>query len=307
MSVGSVHVLHGIKLPSGTFISQLEDATPKGNHEILMGYGSGHPERLFVGIRGQKPDLRFTSMQVASMLTAFGFGGVDLSSATTKLFYKVAANHGSRVANATTQHKLFQFYSGFGMLQGIELQHQQDAKISARIIPLYDGTHPPIVPIGSQALTDTPSAAEWYTLGPVKINGSFVGGEQSVSVEMEDEAFELSSGGEAWSTFAGTKQLGRTITIRTLELQPWVDYGLTGAAISAVSIFLRAKAGPGNGANLADSATSHIRIDAAAGLILPDDAQGAGNEPVSDTLKLYVAASSGTAASLTVTQGVAIS
>ena len=68
MGLSSLYYLHGVYLPSATFISELTDCSPNANTEDLVGFAAGHPHALFRGVRGQKPDASFTSHAVGQVL-----------------------------------------------------------------------------------------------------------------------------------------------------------------------------------------------------------------------------------------------
>jgi len=291
MSVNALYYLRGILTPAGTLISQITDTTPSSNSEILTGMAAGFALPLFKGIRGQKPDITFTSTSVAAILNLIKAGGsnycLDLSAGNVDLLYIKGKNLGIREAIGSSVHARLRVARGFLYWTTIAATHQQDATIACRLVACFDGTNNPIVPAGSVAVSGTPTADSFYTLGPVAVNGAPLYDEQGMTLNSGIEAEEAGAAGEIWASYVGVKTISPTMSVDALG-QPW-RYGITGSTLSAVTAYLRNKA-PDSGGNVANTTATHIKFTAANGIILPDSTKAGTNDPAETTLSLELRA-----------------
>ncbi len=305
MGVANVSVLHGILLPSAAFISELTDCTPASNIEELIGYASGYPDPLFVADRAEKPDIRFKTPQIATVLTACGAPfALDLSSGNTDLLYKLVTDLGVRAADASTVHQRFRIAAGMLYWESVDVTHTDDASLSARIVPIYDGVHAPLVPAGSVALAGTPAGASFYTQGPVEINGTELNGVGEWHLNMGIACFELGAGGDTVTTFVAIQQRQPVLELTSLEIGAWDTFGLNGLAVSSLVAYLRKK--DVDGGNVPNGTASHISFTATNGKIKVVSTQGAGNTPARTSLRIPLRAANSTSAILAINTATAI-
>jgi hypothetical protein len=289
------YFLHGILTPSGALISELTDTSPQTSTELVTGYSSGHPSPLFRAIAAQKPQASFTCHAIAQVLGLFAAGGnvysLDLSAGNTDLGYRQGQNLGERYAVASAYHERLRLSRALVVWDTIRATHQQTAEIACRLFAVYDGLNNPIVQVGTGALAGTPAAVQYYTLGPTYVNGVRLENEVDFNLTSGLQILQSGSAGEIWDRFAGIQQTDDKLTLN-LHGKPWAAYGITGASIvTTVVQYLRAK--QADGANVADGTPSHIRITASNGNIVPDNASGAQNNPVQNTLNLALRAADG--------------
>ena len=298
MGVGNLSFLHGIAFSGGGFLSEVTDLTPATNLDELIGYASGYPDPLFVANRMVKPDVRFSTPQLKTILDLCGSTFIaDLSGGNTDLYYKLATNLGVRVADATTSHNRIRMATGAMYWEEIGAVHGQDATMTARIVPIYNGTNNPFVPAGSLALAGTPAAASFYTLGPVAINAATLNGVKSWRLNLGLQVLEESSGGDVYTTFCGIGQRAPVLEITSLEVGAWASYGLNGTAVSSLAFSLRKKSA--DGGNIADGTTGHIVFSASYGKIDVINTSGSGNTPATTTLRIPLRAPDSSTATLT--------
>ena len=299
MTVSNVYVLHGVNFPGGQFLSELTSGTPATNLDDLMGYASGHPDPLFVANKRAKPDVSFSTPQVKTMLTLCGAGGMaDLSAGNTDLYYKQATNLGERQSAASTVHKRFRMASGAVYWTEVSAGQDEDATLSGRICPIYNGTNAPLVPAGSIALAGTPSGSEFFTLGPVKVNGTELPGIKRVTISLGLTATEEAASGELYTSFCGVQQRAPVVTIETLQVDAWDGYGLLGTAISSLVVYLRRR--DPDGSLYANGSSQHISFTASAGKIVPNNVSGAGNAPATAGLRCLLRTTSASSSVLTI-------
>jgi hypothetical protein len=308
MTTPSNYYLRGIVLPTGAVISQLTDLTPQTMTDMLVGYAAGHPEPLFAAIRRQRPAITFTTTNVKQILDAVAAGGnpycCDLSAGNVDLLYVAGQPDGIRVADATASHYRIRVTKGFLTWQSISANQDGEASIACRLVAVYDGTNPPMVPAGGVALAAVPDASYWYTLGPIKLNGAQLGGEQAWTLNLGDQLDELASGGAGWSDFVSLRTTNPTVTIRALG-DPWRSIGLTGTAIANLTLFLRRKSIDAGG-NVANGTAQHISIAAAGGVILPESTRTGTNDPADTTLMAQLRATGPAVRALTISTAAAI-
>jgi len=258
-------------------------------------------------VRGQKPDVTFDSAALGQILAAIVAGGnnycLDLSAGNTDLEYRRGQNVGIRYDASAAQHERLRMSKGFLYWNTIRADHQQDASISCRLVGVYDGTNAPLVQVGTGTLTGTPAATQFYTLGPVKVNGAALNNEQSISLDSGAQPEEAGGSGDVWDTYCGIKQTDDVLTVSALG-KPFGNLGLTGTILSELLIYLRAKTADGH--NVPDGTASHIKISATNGLVLPENVGGAANDPATSSLRIRLRAPSGSAAPLTISTASAI-
>lgn len=299
MSVSGVYLLHGINFPGGQFLSQLDDATPAANLDDLIGYASGHADPLFLATSRCKVDQSFTTTQIKTILDLMGAGGmVDLAAGNTDLYYKKALAQGVRELDASTVHVRMRAALACAYWNEISAAQDQNATLQGRVLPIYNGSVAPLVPAASVALAGTPTAAEFYTLGPVVINGSEVLGLKNVRVSLGMQAFEEGASGDLYTTFAGVKQRGQVVELESLEAGLWATMGLLGTAVTSLAVYLRRR--DPDGGLYSNGSSQHIAITATKGKCVPATTSGGGNNPSQTKLRIPLRASSSSAAVLTV-------
>lgn len=303
MSVSALYYPHAIVLPSGTVIAQLSDLTPGYELDDLTEFAAGQVGPQFVGSGRSVPHVPFTSTQLLSVLSEIDTLGVakSLAAGNTDVYYRAGASLGARVAGASSAHVRMRMASN-GLLTWQSIQADQDrtAEIRARILPVWDGTNNPVVVTGSQALAGTSAVNSLFTLGPIKINGSFVGGLTTLTWENNLEYEEVAGDGEEFISYGGVRTVRPVITFRTKNVAVLNTYGAKGTALTALSCFFRKRQSAG--INVADATTEHISLTHTAGVI---KAQRISNAEAEVQIHLRQAAAD--AACFTINVGVAIS
>lgn len=305
MSVAKSYLVHGVKFPSGDFISELTNANLAVNSDDLTGIPSGHPVPLFTGSRGQRPDLTFTTHQLKTILDGMGLNGVDLSAGNTELFCKLDKDLGVRNANASTVHAVYRMAGAWGYWQSISARQGQEAEINCRVVPTWDGATLPLIPVGSVALSGTEAASQYYTLGPIKVNGTFLDSLQDWTLDLAYQCKEHAGDGDLYTTLAGLKEMVPAVRIAGMNVDQWATYGVLGTAVTSLSLFLRKKAA--NGGTVPDGTSEHIKLTATGGLMRGDSVSGAGNDPVNSGTLIRLRAPDASTAIITIDTAAAIS
>src|SRR5688572_2076696 len=149
MAVSTVHVLHGIHNGS-TFLSQIVNARPITDNQLLVAQSAGLPFPLFVGTMAGNPAVPFETTQLKTVLDLSGAleSIVDLSANNTDLLFKKVQDLGRRVADASAAHMRFRMSQAFLVLDRITAGHNSEAVASCRLGTTYDGSNNPLVPAG---------------------------------------------------------------------------------------------------------------------------------------------------------------
>lgn len=306
MSVSTVYVVHGIMLPSSAFLCQLEEGSISAGSIPSTQYASGHPQPLALHVAGIRPGFRGSLKQLATLFTATGVFGYDSSAGNTDFYLKKAADLAVRVADATTEHLRYRATQGLLTWSNISVAQDGDAIAQIAYLPTYDGTNAPLVPAGSVALAGTPTAAEVYTLGPVKFNSSAIEGVEGWSLDLGQRLYGQASDGDPYLSFAGVQEIEPVLTIRGINAVNQLTYGLAGTAISSSwSVSLRRRAA--DGGHVANGTSSHIVISGGAGIIEPLENSGSGNQAVQNQLRVRLRATAAGSNALGISIGTTIS
>jgi hypothetical protein len=297
MSVTNVSYLRGLSLPTAGFLSQITDLTAANNHALLMGMSAGYPEPLFASVRGAKPDIQFSTSQLATLLAALGTDGLDTSDGNTDLLYCAAKNLGSRQADDATVHFRIRATSGLLYWTSIKGNYLADATASVRYKPVMDDDgNAPFVPTGSIALTELPKAIEYFKFGGFYAGASLddavqIEGVEGFSLDQNLQMEEIGADDDLYDTFCGIRERAPTLTLDGLDLATWLDYGLDGDQIAYWGLYLRKKSADTDDVDVGTA--EHIYISGDDALILTPDTKGGGLNRTSTSIKLALTGGTG--------------
>jgi len=302
MSVSKLYYLAGISF-GGTLVSEIQDGTPGTNTEELVARPSGSPHPLFRSVRGQKPGMPFTSNALGAILAQFSTSAfcADLSGANTDLLFRQGKNLGFRYADNLSDHYRLRIAKAFLYWETIAADHQQDASIACRVVAVSTAGEAPIVG-GGTTIAGTVTSDEWYTLGPTKINGTWLGNERGFSLASGVQTEEIGAGGQTYDSYVGGKTTDPVLTLRALG-DPWGGYAAGGTALTNIVQYLRRKESDTH--NYADSAEQHIKITCPNGLVFPEGVSG-GADPSETTLRIGLRSASYGTEPVAIETGVAI-
>lgn len=304
MSVSSLHVLHGLNTPSN-FYSDVVDMTPKNTTEQLIQFAAGHPQPLFIAQKSIKPTLEFTTHQVHTLINECGLTGVDLSAGNLDLYYRKVDDLGTRIAAATAGHLRYRAMTAFLQIQRITAGHRKEAQAMAKAILLWDGTNAPLVPAGSTALAGTSAVPAIFTLGKVELNGSTFEGVQDFELDFQPNNMEEGDQSDVYDTFAAVEDITPRIKLTGLRTEAWTDFGINGAALTGLTIYLRKRTI--DGLFVADETEEHIKFTAEDGLIVVDQSSNSDkNKRLQTDVMIHLRAADSTTDALTIDTTAAI-
>ncbi len=282
MTVSTVEVLRGVKTGNSNFYSQLDSADPAMNTDVMSIIAAGDTHPRFVASNGSREEIPLGTQQIATLLAECGLFGVDAS--VVDLFYQVVTSLDSRIAPAELQHTRFRAALARMYIQSISAGNRQIAVGRARIVPVSDGTNAPLIRTGSLAITDLPTTAEAFVLGPISLNATKIKSCDGFELNLNPTQIELSDESDEYNTFAA----GNTIA----PVMSWTTTDPTAPSLNKVAVtgsnklrvhLLRKKKSEGRYLN-AD--TQHIRFEVGSGILLVQQISGS---PTTFRVELHVA------------------
>lgn len=262
MTTSAVFYPHAIDLDGGTtVITQMSDVTPANNYTDLVEFSAGQTSPQYSGSQFAIPDITFTTGQLNTFLGAVDTEGVavDLSAASVDLYYKKGLPHGTREADASLAHlrgrlttNALLYWTGLRASQGGQ------AELTARLLPVWDGTNNPLIWTGSLALAGTSQAAEQFTLGRIDLNGVNIASVQDLDWQNNIVTEEVGDSGEPFITYGAIDTYSTSFTFHTRNTEVLATYGAAGTALTSFEVYLRRKVA--SGINVADVTATHVKL-----------------------------------------------
>lgn len=294
MSTSVVYYPHAIYLPTGPVITQISDVQPGHNFQDLTEFAAGQAVPQFTGTHQAAPDNRFSSSQVKALLdycTDYSIARDTSALGNVDVEFKAGINLGVRQADAALVHirarataNTMICWESFTARQG------QIVELRCRLVHIFNLASgvDPLVFTNSLALTNTSAIAYLFTLGPIKLNGTFLNAVEEVTWNNNIEYEEVASDGDGFLSYCGIKKFRPTVSIMTRDLALLSTFGTRGTALSALSCFLRKKLQ--SGINVADATAEHIKLAATVGTIKAREAQAGDTTRAHLTIDLMASA-----------------
>lgn len=270
MATTNVLYPNAIYVPGGITIAQLTDLTASHNFNDLTEFSAGHAVPLFTGSHSAVPDFKFSHTQISTMLSQF-FGGKynvarEYNSGTAYAEYRVGDNRGVRDQKSNSTHVYGAMVdNSVVFFESLKCRQGQLAEMRCRFVALQTDSNEPLVFTASVALGGTSTSGDLFTLGPVKINGTFIGGIESWEWNNNLEYEEVMSDGDGFLSYIGVKSTRPVLTIQTRHGSAIATFGNKGTALASLSCFLRKKLV--SGINIAAGTASHVKLSATAGTV----------------------------------------
>lgn len=267
---------------------------------------AGHTSPMFRSNQSQEPTVEFTCHEIGTLLdTLTTASGIAISSTPLVTYFKKASTTGN-VARATAQHSTITVNLGCLYWNSINLQHNSRAEATCTIQTAYDGTNDPLVYATGVALSGNITGSEYFTLGPVSVNGSSIAGVVSAKIDANIDLEVMSSDGEVWPTFVGVRSVAPTVTITT-KTNVWGTHGLQGLALNGSTglvVFARKMSAT---SRVANGTAQHIKFVGLNGTMIPTDTDGSDANTLGYSAKFELISSSDSVFPLTYSTGQTIS
>lgn len=277
MTIGTKHYPHAIVLPGtpNKEIVQFESADPNEELTELIAHASGDPLPSFAAFMNAKPGITFSSSQLKTLLDELVAGGTVVKSyigSNVDFEFREGTLGGVRVAIATTTHLRGRCGNAVLVWESLSVQHDQQAMMGGRVAMLSsDGVTKPLTWTDGVAISATTKVGNIYTLGPLKLNGSFVGGGQSAEYNNRLTLDESASDGEPFNTWLDVDNFQPQLVYRARNAALLSTYN-DPTAITSATLFLRKKLA--NGYVVPDATEEHIAITGTAGVVKARGASG---------------------------------
>lgn len=255
MSVSELFVVHAVRIAGPIDFTELTNTRVNAGSSIFRGRPAGEPDVMFSAIQEQKPSFEFDSHEIGRVLDNVGIDGLAISADAT-VCLKQVAQKGARTALASSVHTLLKIQSGLLIWNRIQAQHNEPASISCQLSAIYNGSVDPLVGVNDTAAVGTSAADQFYTCGPITLNGTQYVGIQSMSLDLGIDLFYRGADGEHWPTFVAIKTRDAALEFTSTDPKAHALYTLNGAVLSSGAAYLRQFAA--NGDRVAVGTNTHI-------------------------------------------------
>lgn len=275
MGVADKFRAYGILLPNGNWISELTDITPAANLQHMFGRQAAGAVPDFRSGFGARPEIAFTTPQLKTVLDACGLFGYDMSGGNCDVYYRAGTNLAQDAALGSSAHLRMRCVRALLYWTGITARQDGQADIACRIVPTYDGTNPPFVCLDDQVIPSCALAQEYFTLGPIKMNGAWIGGLENVRIDLAPTVNIKASDGEAYASWAGVEDHDPIVTAETTAIELWDTVAIDGLPLTALLAYLR-RLKPDEPGTYADGDAQHICFTGVDGMATPESNDQAG-------------------------------
>lgn len=271
MSTSVVFYPHGI-YSSEVTLTQLESVEPMHGFEDLIAFASGQVGPQYSGTHQGKPGLPLRTTQLKDILDCV-VGGIyncsrDLSAGNVDLELKAGQRLNAREDDGDALHiRARGQYNAMITVESIRARQGGLAEATVRLSYVYNSATgaDPLVFTNTVVISIESDVEHLFTLGPIKLNGSFIEGVEETLLENRIEYEVVHDGGFGFPSYIGIKTYSPRLTFRARDARIMNTFGTRGTALSALSCFWRKKVK--SGFEVADATEEHIKLTATTGTI----------------------------------------
>jgi len=276
-------------------ICAITSVEPAHNFQDLTEVAAGQVGPQFHGTHMASPDNRFGTTQIKDILDACLAGDYnisrDMTTTNVDVEYKAGDKYGARVADATTAHLRMRMQAN-ALLAWESLSAQQGglAELRCRLVATFNAAtgNDPLMATSAVALSYTSALQQFYTLGPVRLNGTVMEGVQDAQLDNNIDYEECAGDGDAFLSYVGIANYAPVFTFHSRNLAYLDTYGERGTALSSWYWWLKKKIA--SGINVADATVEHILFSATVGTIKARRIQSGGKPLAEVTVNLVQSA-----------------
>lgn len=272
MSTNYVFYPHGIYVSGVLTLTQLVDPAPINDFQDLVEMASGQVGPQFTGSQQAKPGLPIRTTQLKDLLDCVVAGGYninrDLSAGNVDFEIKAGKNLNERELDAAALHVRARMQeNAMVTIESITARQGSLAEAACRFSCIYNAAtgNDPLVFTNTVPLSITSTVEHLFTLGPIKLNGSFVEGVEEATLDNRVEYEVVYDGGFGFPSYCAVKTYNPQVRFTTRNSRVMNTYGPRGTALSALSLFFRKELR--SKLQVADATLEHIAITAAVGTI----------------------------------------
>lgn len=273
MSTSVVFYPHAIYIAGLASLTQIDSVMPIHGFEDLLEWAAGQVGPMYSGTHQGKPGLPFRTTQLKDILDlcvagiyncsrdVSGDGNVDLE-------LKAGDNLNAREADANLLHIRGRMTANAMVtVESITCRQGGLAEASIRVSCIYKTATgvDPLVFTNTVALSVISDVSHLFTLGPIKLNGSFIEGVQEWTLNNNIEYDVVWDGGFGFPAYCGIKKYAPQLSFMARDARIMNTFGTRGTALSALSFWNRKKVK--SGFEVADATEEHIKYTATTGTI----------------------------------------
>lgn len=307
MALSTKYTLAAVQA-AGTLISGIKNQSINFGIQAVANQSDSSPSPRFIATLRQAPAVEFLTNDVAAALGVAGYAGLRLTSGTVlNMFLQKVAAGGTREAAASLVHEKITLTEGILIPTSLQAGLDDFATIGYRAHAIYDGTNAPLILTPNQALAGVGALAAGFVAGPVSINGTSIGGIQSISVDFGIQVMlDYADDAEGqWPAFASIGEIRPRLRIETKDLAAITALGLEGVAQTGTDSLVYLRGCENQEKRYANASAQHIKIAVDAGQAYLDQTAGPHNDAQVHTIVIDPVYD-GTNAIIAITTGVAI-
>lgn len=220
------------------------------------------------GAKGFMPTYQVNSFDVVEALDLMTEQHLarDVSAGNIDLLYRKMKPQAMQYPTTASEHAKYRLQQN-ALLYWDSLQVSKDdegARIAVRVDASDNGTNAPLQTLVDQTLPAAAGAASLYTIGAVDINGTRLGGIQSLQWQNNVKLMKIQADGATGATIVVIEEVTPTISIDTTNIEFIKStYGDDGFCCTSLAVYLR-KRKPCK-VNHLDTETVHVKLSATNG------------------------------------------
>lgn len=287
MSIDALYYLAGLTIEGAEAANEgemrvVEQLDAPLNQQFFDVFQESHPEPTTSTIMAIKPELTFRT-HAWEALNLCGYAGLASSAAdprTGTLYFRTAANLGTRVTRDDESHLRFQLHDFLMYITSLRMPYQQPAMADVRLKPVWDGTTAPFLYGGLDAalpFTTTPYN-RLYTLSLVKFGTTVIDQHSDITINFNQQMAELGADDDIYDSTAVINSMRPEIMLMGYDFTRFNYFGEGGPASPAtVTMFLRRK--KENGTYYANNTSNHIKLTMTSNHWTAEKISGSQNTP----------------------------
>ena len=291
MSLSRLFKFAGIYV-NATYLGHVGDQSVDNNLDHVTLFPAGSPYPVFTASKGWAPEHTVNVTDIASLIGLLSANKLtaDFSAANVDLYYRECKQNDLMWAvTEATRHQVYRYQSCSMMWwEGITARQDDDAATIACKWAAYNAGAVDPLRVPAEAIQAAAAQVAPWTLGPVKINGAFIDGVQSVSIANNCQVVKHKGDGDAIPTLITIPQCRPVVTIETSNLRTAASYAREGEAITALVVYLKRR--KPNKLCYADGDAQHIKITYEQGTL---KWMGTRGDPATATLEAHIDLKSG--------------
>lgn len=292
----SFFTLTAIEIGS-TVISRITSQNIAPAIQKTLAKAAGLPDNTFVAVSAMAPIITFATTEVKQMLDLAGMDGLLIDESVSfngiTLWLRQRLKGGVFASDTGTSIKVF-INDAMLVPASCPSAIGQDATIEMQVMPIFDGTNPPMLVTDATDFTPTfaTSDPDHWTIGKSWVDGKLVDFVETININFGLGIDRRTPPGTVYPTWIGIVSRDPSIIIQTndlkhigtvaagvvgggVDLSP--DNGLEGIALSGTTRVFLQKRIPG-GLLVADATASHISFQVNDGHVEYQDITGQGGD-----------------------------